>query len=723
MIKVPFFASAKSASTIEVVASKQASPSALKVFRFYADEKPVLTLKPISVSESNSSFIYTFFYEDFHFIPGHSYHIVTESNFFIPIDISFLSQSEEFEKQYRYDGELGAIYTKEKTTFRVFAPFATNVTLKLKRKGNENLESYVMNHDFSDGIFEITLEGDFDEARYVYVVTLFGLGYTCFDPYSFSLDANARHSFVIDPEKVRAIPLHEEALPPFRHRDEAIIYECDVRDMTSLTSLKNKGTYAALSKEGLKSEEGMPIGLDYLSSLGVTHIQLQPVLDFQTIDEDDPSSSYNWGYDPLSYMAPEGSYALDPNSAYSRVNELRTLVSKLHQHGMRVTFDVVYNHMFSDYFNPLYILCPGYYFRKNADGSNSNGTGCGNDFESTHYMARKLILDSLLHLMDFYGADGFRFDLMGILDIDTVKQGYELCSKKKPELLYYGEGWDLWTALPGDKKASYYNADKMPYAAFFNDRFRDVVKGKSNDNEFSVPGYLLGDSAYRDGFKHVYLGSSVPLSFAPLFKSPLQSINYVECHDNHTLYDKIKAACPEASEAEMEKIIKLNIIATLMSCGIPYFHAGEEIGASKKGIGNSYNSGDEINGFDYSLLAKKQDLFHYFQDAIAFKKKFIELAGDEYEDLIHHVTFEDLPDGALKITYDLKKANIYVVFNPSKMSFMIDFDDYASLVFNETGFFRNSPFYIHLGIINALSCNIFIEKKEDQSYKTAPRKE
>lgn len=716
-IRQPLSSLAKSKTAIEVVTAKALIPSQQKSFRFYVDGKEKMTLKPLSISQSEDSFHYMLISDDFGFVPGHDFEVATEGNFYIPVDISFLADSEEFDEKYRYDGELGAIYTKEKTTFRVYAPFATRVHVNLLRKGSEEEESYLLKHDFEHGIFEVTVDGDLDEAKYVYEVSIFGLSYITSDPYSFSLDANGRHSFVIDPERVKKIPLHEEKLPPFTRRDEAIIYECHVRDMTSLTDVPHKGTYYALSQEGLKTKDGMPIGLDYLASLGVSHIQLQPVLDFQSVDEENPSASYNWGYDPFSYMSPEGSYALDPNDPYSRVLELRTLVSKLHEHGMRVTFDVVYNHMFSDTYNPLAILCPNYYFRKNNDGSNSNGSGCGNDIESRHYMARKLILDSQLHMLDFYGADGFRFDLMGILDIETIQKGYKLLSEKKKNLLYYGEGWDLWTNLPGDQKASYYNADKMPFAAFFNDRFRDVAKGKSGESELNVPGYLLGDASYRDGFKHVYLGSTIPLSFPPMFASPLQSVNYVECHDNHTLYDKIKVACPEDTDVEVIKRIKLNIVATLLSSGIPFFHAGEEIGASKGGLGNTYNAGDKANGFDYDLLKKNKELYNYFQDAIRFKKKFIELAGEDYANLDKHVTFEDLPDGALKIIYDFPSAYLYVIFNPSKLSFMLDFDDYASLVFNETGFFSDSPFYIHLGIINALTCTIFLQKKGDDNYK------
>ena len=715
MLKRTMSATAKSASVIEVYVDKEFTTIIHKYFAIYKDKKFLYTVKPVSMSESHSSFIYTLLMKDMHYEAGREYEIGTENNFFIPIDISFLAFTKEFESKFRYDGPLGAIYSKERTTFRVYSPLASKIVLLLQREGSEKEEAFVMDHNYDNGIHEITVEGDLDKASYVYSVHMFGSVKETVDPYSFSLNTNSRKSYVIDSEKVEAIPLHEEELPVLENKTEAIIYECNVRDMTSLSDVPNKGTYSALTQEGYKDKRSMPVGLDYLASLGITHAQLQPVLDFQTIDDSNPFRSYNWGYDPLHFFSPEGSYALSPEDPYSRVLELRKMVAKFHEKGMRVVLDVVYNHVYNESIHPFSILCPKYYFRYNGDGNLSNGSGCGNDIESRNYMVRKLILDSLKHCIHFFGVDGFRFDLMGILDIDTITQGYEECSKLKSDILFYGEGWDLWTALPGDKKASYYNANAMPFASFFNDRFRDVAKGKSSETELSVSGYLLGDTNYRDGFKHVLLGSSVALSFAPMFNSHEQSINFVECHDNHTLFDKIARACPQDNEKQVDARIKLCIAATLLACGIPFFHEGEEIGHSKRGEGNTYNKGDSYNGFDYDLLDKKKDLYQYFVDAIAMKKKFIQTCGEDYVDLTNHMSFDNLPNGALKVNYDLKTCAIYVIFNPSKESFMYEFDDYVNLIFNDTGNVLDNNFYTHLSIINALSLSIFYRKKNSSA--------
>lgn len=711
MFKLILSAVSKSHKVIEVSLPKSLCPQVMKRFSFYVDGKKECALVPASKNESNSSFIYTLNLKNFLFVPGHRYELVTEQNYMIPVDISFLGSTKEFDEKYRYDGKLGALYTPKHTTFAVFSPFATRILLIVKRKDRQHEECIVMDHDMEKGIFTAKVNGDLDGARYFYEVEIFSQFRKVVDPYAFSLGSNSRYGYVISKEKVLKIDSHADKLPPFDAVDKSIIYECSVRDMTSLTNVKDAGTYDALTKSGLKTETGLPIGMDYIASLGVTHVQLLPVLDFQTVNDDEPKQSYNWGYDPMFYFAPEGSYATMPNDAYNRVISLRKLVAAFHEKGIRVNLDVVYNHVFSNVANSLNLLVPNYYYRLNPDGSLSNGSGCGNDLESCHYMVRKLIIDSMVHFVEFYDVDGFRFDLMGILDIDTVNAGYEALSKIKSNIMYYGEGWDLWTNLSFDKKANYYNSNKLPNVGFFNDRFRDISKGKSNSSELSIRGYLLGDINYIDGFKHVMLGSATPIAFPPMLSSYKQSVNYVECHDNHTLYDKMKVACPGDKEDELDNRIRMLDIAILFACGIPFFHKGQEIGLSKKGHGNTYNEGDEFNGFDYSLLSIKQDLYRFFIDAIALKKKFMTMAGSYYDDLPNHMSFENLNNGALKINYDLPKHNFTIIFNPSKSTIMYDFNEYTDMVFNNTGLIEDSNFFVRLGIINALSVNAYVSVK------------
>ena len=711
MRKPVLLATAKSENIIEVTIGKDFYTSPKKVFTLYEDDKIVCDIEPVSKSESQSTFIYTLLLNDFTYVPGKKYEIKTSENYFIPLDISFLAEQEEFEKKYRFNGELGAIYRPDKTIFRVFSPFATTMLLKIQRKNSDNLEIYKMIPNRENGVFSLEIEGDLDEASYLYTPTIFGEIRDVVDPYSYSVGINSRIGYVINPEKIKAISTHDDNLPPFSDPLKAFIYECSVRDMTSKTSIPHHGTFSALSLDNQKDKEGNPIGLDYISSLGMTHVQLLPVLDFHTIDDERPDESYNWGYDPYFFFAPEGSYSLNPIDPYSRVMELRNLIGQLHAHGLRVVLDVVYNHVFCVEFNPLAVLVPKYYFRINHDHSSSNGSGCGNDFESRHYMARKLIIDSLMHLLDFYDVDGFRFDLLGILDVDTVNKAYQAVIDKKPEAIMYGEGWDLPTALPGDKKASISNSNHLKGISFFNDRFRDVVKGSTSS--LSVKGYLSGDTNYIDGFKHVFLGSSIALAFAPLFTSPTQSINYIECHDNHTLYDKLKSCCHDETEEEIFKRLKLCNAATCLASGIPFFHAGQEVGLSKDGLGNTYNVGDEVNGFDYKTAYHRKDLLLFFKDVISFKKKFFDFI-DNLKDVNKHITFENLDHNAIKINYIYDDYELYLIFNPTKQSFTYNFDEYVNLVFTDAGNVEHNDFYIRLAIINGLSLNIFLKNKRTQ---------
>ena len=711
MVKFAFSATAKSQKVLEVYVNKDFCSQKLAKFFLYIDGKKAYQLNSVSQSESNSSFIYTFMLKDSPFIVGKKYEVLTEQNYFIPVDISFLAMDEAFEKKFRFDGELGAIYSKKKTIFRVFSPFATRVILVLERKDGKEEETFIMHRDNDTGVYETEVSGDLDEAKYIFECEIFSHIYKVVDPYAYALTSNSRKGYVVNPDRVKEIMTNRSSLPAFDDVTKAIIYECSVRDMTSLTGRADSGTYDALTLEGLRSKEGMPMGMGYLSSLGLSHIQLLPVLDFQTINDDNPKGSYNWGYDPMFFFAPEGSYSKNPDDPYNRVLALRKLVSTFHKNGLRVNLDVVYNHVYSERFNSLSVLVPKYYFRHNQDGSLSNGTGCGNDFESRNYMARKLIIDSLLHALDFYDVDGFRFDLMGILDVDTINLGYEACKKVRSDIMFYGEGWDMWTPLPAGKEASLFNSEKMGDVAFFNDRFRDIVKGKSNTSELSVKGYLLGDGYYIDGFKHVMMGSCYPLAFAPMLSSYRQSVNYVECHDNNTLYDKIKAACPDETDAEVYKRIKMILVAVLFASGIPFFHEGQEIGHSKNGKPNTYNTGDKDNGFDYQLLSERKELYHFFIEAIALKKKFIALMKDNYLDLPSHMSFVNLTNGALRIDYEASDSIVSFVYNPTNDSIMCDFEDYVRLVFNDTGSVEDSEFFIRLAIIPAKTVSVFLKKK------------
>lgn len=692
----------KSLDTIEVSVYKQYTTLEIKAFNFYDNGKFVKTLKWISKSESKSSFIYILNI-NYEFIPGHLYELCDDRNEFFPLDISIIALSSEFEKKYRFDGEMGAIYSKESTTFRVFSPLASEAFVKLIDK-NEVSTLHPMARLENSGVYEAIVKGNCEEFKYHFVVNLNGQLVEATDPYAFALTSNSRYGYVVNPEKLQQIDLHKESLPPFNKLTDAIIYEIDVRDATSLTGFENKGTFKALSQEGLKDSNGNPVGLDYIKSLEVTHVQLLPVYDFQTIDEDHPAKQYNWGYDPKFYFAPEGSYSTNPDDCYTRLFELRELVGSFHKNGLRAVMDVVFNHTFNRISNSLEQLCPGYYFRKNNDGTYSNGSGCGNDIESCHYMARKLIIDALVHFVKWYGFDGYRFDLMGILDKETINKAYYTLKNINKDIIMYGEGWNMATNLPSSLKANSNNAKEMPTIGFFNDRFREVVKGASSDNNLASKGYLSGDTNYIDGFKHCILGSCVALAFPPMFDEPTQSINYVECHDNATIFDKLLLSNADESVENRLKRIKMMNVVSILSYGIPFIHAGQEFGATKKSHYNSYNLIDEINGLDYNLRTARKDMVKYLADAIKLRKNMDIFRLDKKEDIVNAVTFENLSHGALLIKYD-DKANsriVYFFINPTTETVSYKFDNYAKIIFNEAGLI-NTDFFSQLMIINGLS--------------------
>lgn len=690
----------KNIDSIEVAVSKAYDSPLIKEMRLYEDGKFLSKMKCLSRSESKSTFIYTFTFS-YHLHLGCLYELADGKNEFVPLNISLLGSSLEVDEKYRYDGELGAIYSPEKTIFRVFSPLANEAIVKINI-GKEI--SYHKMERLECGVFQSEVSGDLDRASYLYIVRINGRYVTAVDPYAKSVGTNSRVGYVVDMAKIEKIDLHMDSLKPFSDYCHAIIYECNVRDMTSLTYEKDKGSYNCLARSGIKDEKGNPEGLDYIASLNVTHVQLLPVFDFQTINDEDPSSSYNWGYDPLFFFAPEGSYSSDPSDPYKRMEELRNLVGSFHQCGIRVNMDVVFNHTFQVISNSLQKLCPNYYYRFNDDGSLSNGSGCFNDVETRHYMARKLIVDSLTHFVKFYGMDGFRFDLMGIIDKDTLNSAYFAVKTLNHSAMMYGEGWDLPTNLPSTQKGSLNNAFAMKDFGFFNDRFRDICKGKSFGANLSSRGYLTGDLNYIDGFKHVFLGSVISLAYPPLFAEPSQSINYLECHDDATLFDKIAVCCPNESESLRLKRIMLCNACVILGFGVPFIHAGQEFGQSKDGTSNSYNSGDQVNGLRYNIAASRKDMVRYLQGAIKLKETYPCFTSDNKKEITDKVTFENLPNGALAVKYinSDDSSAVIVIINPSDVTVRYQFDKYYRIVFNEAGLMEK-PLYSQLVLVNGIT--------------------
>lgn len=535
---------------------------------------------------------------------GKTYQVIDERFLRVFLQYRYIVRAEEFDTLYFYDGrDLGPGYSKDKTLFKVWTPVASRVILDI-----ENLGTYEMIRS-GRGVYQAEVAGDLDGYSYQYLVNIGGKWQSANDPYAWSSRANNRKSCIIDLSKTE-IPLNKDKLPPLKTKANAIIYEIHVRDASIHPSsgISEKGHYLGLTENGTKNSEEDSTGLDYLTELGISHLQFLPFYDFGTVDELNPENYYNWGYDPVQYNIPEGSYASDADDPYCRILELKKMINAIHDRGIRVNMDVVYNHMFDRVTSDFEKLVPYYYFRIGAEGEVSNGSFCGNDLDSTRLMCRKYILDSIERWMIFYGIDGFRFDLMGILDISTMNSIAELVESLDPHAMIYGEGWNMPTLLPENEKANMMNQKMMPDISHFNDFFRDRIKGDTMADNVAVKGLMMGNCQHLNDLPGLLLGSET------MFSSPLKSINYVECHDNHTVYDKMTLA--GIPEEEIPARVKLMLAVVLFSRGIPFIHAGQEMCRTKKGEHNSYRSSDAINAINWNRRSEHRDLVEYFKDAV-----------------------------------------------------------------------------------------------------------
>lgn len=550
---------------------------------------------------------------------GIDYRLHESHGLSVPVEMRLICQKPFFTKEFMYDGnDLGPIYHPLYTLFSVWAPTAVSVILKLDNRGSRTAHPMTRT---DHGVWRARVNGDLRHATYTYLVNRNGQVRETLDPYALSSTANGHASAVIDPNLVPHT--HIPCSTKINSAVDAIIYECSVRDMTSSahSGTSTHGTFDALCEENT-SWKGHPTGMSYLASLGVTHVQLMPVLDFVTVDEEHPSRNYNWGYDPAQYLTVEGSYSSDPDDPYARMKELRMLVDTFHRHDMRVTLDVVFNHMYDVDSSPFQCLTPYYWFRYNDSGYLSNGSYCGNDLSSTQPMVRKYFVDVCTKLMDLYDVDGFRFDLMGVLDVDTMNAIHDAVKARKPDALLYGEGWDMPTMLAPEDKACIVNQNRMPDIGHFNDYFRDTVKGRTSDDQKYAQGYITGDLGMAFGMCSAVTGNVIGDPYFYRFDSPCKTINGTETHDNATSWDKMRACC--SSENHDTRLLrqKMLLAATLFSIGVPFLHAGQEFCGTKNNVSNSYNAGDGINQMDWDRAIQNQEIVAYTRRAIALRREY-----------------------------------------------------------------------------------------------------
>lgn len=586
--------------------------------------------------------------------------------------------TKEFEKKYTYTGnDLGAVWTKEATTFRVWAPVAEKVILNLYETGdserNDLLEQLPMEKD-KKGTWFVKKAGDLNGVYYTYTVWNEGIALEATDPYAKTTGVNGVRSMVIDMSATNPKGWENDEDPNGKnHITDAIIYELHVRDLSIAESsgIQNKGKFLGLTETGTKNQTGWATGLDYIKGLGITHLHLLPVYDYGSVDEKHlERPQYNWGYDPVNYNVPEGSYSSDPFHGEVRVKEMKQMIQTLHQNGISVVLDVVYNHVLDAEQFCFNKIVPGYFCRRNKKGEYSNGSGCGNDVASERTMVKKYIVDSVCHWADEYHIDGFRFDLVGLIDTETINELVEKVHKKHPNVIFYGEGWTMPTGLTkkGYLMATQLNSAETPEFAYFSDTLRDGLKGSVF--YAGAKGYVTGAENVTEVIEDCLLGRP------GWCLNPSQTINYASCHDNYTLIDKIALSIPEASKEEWIRSNNLAAAIYMFSQGIPFIHAGEEILRSKVNeqgyyVENSYNWPDSVNRIDWSVLEKEeyQKNLAYYKGLIRIRKKYTSLHYMTAAEVNQHVRIVK-PQEENVIVVEVcdaeKQEELVLIFNPNR---------------------------------------------------------
>lgn len=601
----------------------------------------------------------------------------SEYNVVMPI----LFSTPKFEEAYTYTGnDLGATYTKEKTSFRVWAPTADSVKLNLYSGGtagvSDLIEQIEMKSDVN-GTWIAEKSGDLNGTYYTYRVEVGGKVNEACDPYARTTGLNGNRAMVIDLSTTNPEGWDKDSDPNAdKNFNDAIIYELHVRDLSTSadSGITNKGKFLGLTETGTKSPSGDATGLDHIKELGVTHVHLLPIYDFGSVDEGNIyAEQFNWGYDPVNYNVPEGSYSTDPSHGEVRVKEMKQMVQALHTNGISVIMDVVYNHVQNagDFcFNKI---VPMYFSRITEDGVYSNGSGCGNDTASERSMVKKYIVDSVKYWADEYHIDGFRFDLVGLLDTETVNAIVEEVHKDHPNVVFYGEGWTMNTEItkPGYTMATQVNSTQTPDFAYFSDTIRDLLKGSVFDHGI---GYVSGAQGLEAKLEKCFMGLSPDWC-----TTPAQTVNYASCHDNMTLIDRIVVSTPDESRANQIKMNNLSAAIYLTSEGIPFMQAGEEMLRTKvKADGsfdhNSYNSGDKINQLIWENLSNEEykQVYEYYKGLIEFRKAHGALRLTNAADVRNNIVpAKDLPANivAFHINGGVNGETadaLYVIFNANK---------------------------------------------------------
>ncbi|MBQ8367036.1 MAG: type I pullulanase [Alistipes sp.] len=571
-------------------------------------------------------------------------------------------------------------YSPEATTFELWAPTADSVVVRLY--DGDTLAEEVAMTAAEDGLWRAQVEGDKRGMYYAFQVTIDGkaLKETA-GIFARALDTNGNRGAIIDLERTNPEDWNEDCAPSIP-ATETVIYEMHYRDMTAHASagVAHPGKYLGMAERGTRSTEGLATGLDHLVELGVTHIHLLPTADFGSIDESRPTDQYNWGYEPKNYNAPEGTYATRVDDPEARIRELKTLVKAMHDAGLCVVLDVVYNHTTATENCGFELTVPGYFYRMREDGTFADGSGCGNETASEKPMMRKYMVESLEYWVKEYHIDGFRFDLMAIHDIETMNLIRERLEALNPNILLYGEGWAAATPLYDEDKLAFKRYTyRMPGIAAFSDDIRNALRGTL---DLSEGGFIFGVEGNKEALKFGIVGGvehpEVDHTEEAWCAAPTQHISYITCHDDHNLRDRLEHLAPEATEAERLKMAKLGHFGVFTSQGIPFIFCGEEMYRTKLGEKNTYNLPDKYNAIDWSLKSTYNDLVEYVKGLIALRKAHPAFSLGTAEAVRNHLTFIENDNAAAVgfVLHDLEgidtAESIVVLMNGERESVVFD---------------------------------------------------
>lgn len=601
--------------------------------------------------------------------------------------------SKDFEEKYTTSLELGAIYSEDKTIFRIWTPVAKRVILQLFTKviGEDNFKKIkdIEMKEEKNGVWTYEENGDLDKIYYKFKIYIGDSVNDVIDPNSKAVSANGEYSMVVNLNNTNPDGWENDKKPEFKNATDAIIYEMHIRDFSidENSGVKFKGKYKGVTESLTKTKNGTKTCLDHVKELGVTHLHLLPTFDYKSIDEKNLNiPQYNWGYDPENYNCPEGSYSTNPFDGEVRIKEFKEMVLNLHKEGLRVVMDVVYNHTYETENSLFNKVVPYYYYREDDKGNFSDASACGNETASDRSMFRKFMIDSLKYWSNEYHIDGFRFDLMGIHDVETMKLIREELDKIDKSIIIYGEGWTGGDS-PLKEKDRALKKNTIQYGdmqiAAFSDDIRDAVKGDVFIEEKA--GFVNGGEDFEETIKCGIVASTnhPQVDYSKVIYSdkfwanePYQTVTYASAHDNYTLWDKLYITAKDESEEERIKMNKLIATIILTSQGISFIHAGEEFLRTKcdengRLIENSFKSSDLVNKLDWERKEKYEDVFNYYKGLIELRKNHKAFRMNSSKEISKRLSFIEFGEkNVVGYTIDSEGIDefkkILVIFNGNK---------------------------------------------------------